>query len=399
MNENVDKFRGIKQTTVLVLDANFSTLPIVLALQSKGYFVICCGNLASDPCHRISDKSIILDYSNKDALLAEVERIKPDYLVSGCNDISYISASWIAEKLKYPGYDSYNTTCVIHDKVLFRSLCRSKNYPSPRSATTEDQALELQLPVLLKPNLSFSGKGIERIETVNELRQAIDRLHKLKVEYVIEEFIEGDLFSHSAFIRDGEIITDFFVHEYCTVYPYQVNSSHVSVGLSEIVMYKARCWLKQFSKDLELVNGLVHTQFLSDGDSFSVLEVCRRCPGDLYSLLIQKSTNADYAWLFVSGFVQQKPTASEIISKPRYVTRHTVTVDYNCIYLGSKLTIDCLHSVNYQLKKCGEKLLAAPYDKAGIYFIEHSNAEKMKKLTIDTLHFVDIESIVVGKSL
>lgn len=382
----------------MVCDANFSTLPIVHQLQEKGFFVACCGSIASDPCHAVADLSFVIDYSDRQCLLKVVKELNPDYIVSGCNDLSYISASWIAEQLVYSGFDSYETTRIIHEKALFRQLCRTNNYPAPMSAITAEQANLLKLPVLFKPTSSFSGKGIEMIKTSEDLSRILDQ-REIGDSYVIEEFVEGKLFSHSAFIKNGDILVDFFVNEYCTVYPYQVNSSHLSSDLSEEVKQKARDWLKQFSKDLALVDGLVHTQFLSDGDSFSVLEVCRRCPGDLYSLLIQKSTDVEYAWLFAAGFMQQLPSTLELPQSVRYITRHTVSIDYNCIYLGSRLTLDCLDSVNYQLKKCGEPLNAAPYDKAGIYFIEHGSSKRMQQITEGMRHFVDIESIAVRKSL
>ena len=50
---------------------------------------------------------------------------------------------------------------------------------------------------------------------------------------IAEEFVDGKLYSHSAFIKNKKIVVDFFVNEYCTVYPYQVNSSNISKQLSQ----------------------------------------------------------------------------------------------------------------------------------------------------------------------
>ena len=383
---------------MLVCDANFSTLPVVAALQERGYYVACCGSIATDPCHSLADQSFIVDYSDKRALKELVLSFNPDYLVSGCNDVSYLSASWVAEALGYSGFDSYETTQIIHEKYKFRALCKDKNYPSPQYVTSFEQAGMLNFPVLFKPTSSFSGKGIECYQTIEELTAAMTE-HTDSGSFVIEEFVEGALFSHSAFIKDGDILVDFFVNEYCTVYPYQVNSSHLASDISPEVITKARDWLKNFCKDLALVDGLVHTQFLSDGQSFSILEVCRRCPGDLYSLLIQKSTDVNYAWLFAAGFTKNMPDKVIGSVLPRYITRHTVSIDYHCVFLGSRLNLDCINYVNFQLKKCGEQLKAAPYDKAGIYFIEHKDNEKMHRLTEGMRDCVDIESIAVRKSV
>lgn len=383
----------MKNETVLVCDANFSTLPIVFALKQQGYQVACCGSLLTDPCHAIADFSFPIDYSDKSALDALVAEFKPDYLLSGCNDVSYLSAAWVAERRGYAGFDSYSVACQIHQKVLFRQLCQQYHYPSPRSADSVEAAMALQFPLIVKPTASFSGKGIEKFETPTEFAAYFKQHHFQPEQFVIEEFVSGQLYSHSAFIKSGQILTDFFVNEYCTVFPYQVNSSHLAAELSTAVKAKARLWLLQLAEDLALVDGLVHTQFLSDGDSFIILEVCRRCPGDLYSLLIQKSTGLNYAKWFSDGFMSQLPETAPLVEQQKFISRHTLSIDFDCFYFGSRLTLECVDMVNYQLKKTGERMKAAPFDKAGIYFVEHDSAKKMQSLTAEMRHFVDIECI------
>tara|TARA_R110002126_G_scaffold10245_65_gene46706 strand:- start:4392 stop:5561 length:1170 start_codon:yes stop_codon:yes gene_type:complete len=389
----------MKNKIALVCDANFATLPVVFALKQLGYRVACCGALASDPCHAIADLSFLIDYSDKNALLALVCELKPDCLISGCNDVSYLSAAWVAQQQGYPGFDRYDTAQVIHEKVLFRKLCQHKNYPSPGSANSVAQAINLTFPVIVKPTASFSGKGIQKFQTEDALTDFFESNFVHSEDYVIEEFVNGKLFSHSAFIKDGSIVVDFFVNEYCTVYPYQVNSSHLSTDLSEQVKLQARNWLVQFAQDLSLVDGLVHTQFLSDGSSFVILEVCRRSPGDLYSLLIQKSTGLDYARLFADGFLKQLPAEVTHRIKPHFITRHTVSVDYDCIFLGASLKLDCVDMVNYQLKKSGEKMKAAPYDKSGIYFIEHYSEDEMLEHAENMRYFVNVDCVRIEEPL
>ena len=44
------------------------------------------------------------------------------------------------------------------------------------------------------------------------------------------------------------------------------------------------------SERLSLVDGLLHVQFILDSGRYWFVEMTRRCPGDLYSLLIEMST-------------------------------------------------------------------------------------------------------------
>ncbi len=74
----------------------------------------------------------------------------------------------------------------------------------------------LRYPLLVKPSDSFSGRGVTKVFDRTELAAAVAdaRRNSRSAEVVIEEFIEGSLHSHSAFIKDQEIAFDVFVDEY-----------------------------------------------------------------------------------------------------------------------------------------------------------------------------------------
>jgi len=221
--------------------------------------------------------------------------------------VSYISCAWVAGKLGIPGYDPEETGQLINHKDRYRVFSKKMGYPIPRFETEAENFKEMQFPALLKPWSSFSGRGILRFDKYSSLKRFIDcgDFAPLRGNVLLEEFVNGQLYSHSAFLKSGKIVFDFFVNEYCTIHPYQVNSSYVSTKISVNIQKKMRKWLEIFAKDLNLVDGLLHTQFMSDGKSVFLIESCRRCPGDLYSLLIEKSTGVNYSDLYISSFIQR----------------------------------------------------------------------------------------------
>lgn len=375
---------------VLLGDANFSCLPILRAVKNDGHVVAVAGRLLADPCHGLADLSLCVDYSDLVTFENEVTRHSTQFLVAGCNDASYLACAYVANKIGLPGYDSNETAAILHNKVLFRRLCLDKGYPAPRAVLLSDEACTLKFPLLYKPSVSFSGKGIQRFDSETELETWLSS--KPKVEGVFEEFFNGQLYSHSAFIKDGQILCDFFVMEFCTRYPYQVNSSCLDVLLSDALKEDVRCWMRQLCIDLNLVDGLVHTQFLTDGVTFSIMEVCRRCPGDLYSLLIEKSTGVDYAGLYAAGFLNNLPDKIER-SRDDFITRHTVSTNSSAIYLGCSLSGEYQSYTFFPLKKSGEIINAAPYDKAGIYFVQHSSRQQMVDRTPEMNALVDIDTL------
>ena len=133
-----------------------------------------------------------------------------------------------------------------------------------------------------------------------------------------------------------------------------------------------RKWTEEFANDLNLCDGLIHTQFISDNEIFYLIEIARRCPGDLYSQLIQKSTGINYAELYSMPFCGVELPDSIEKKETKFISRHTVSVDSECIFMSSSLNINSITTQNVQLKYCGEKMKAAPFDKSGIYFIEYN---------------------------
>lgn len=380
---------------ILLCDANFCVLPILQILKKKNYNTSVVGALLSDPGHKIANNSIPINYANKEQLLDHISNNNYDFIVPGCNDQSYLSLSYIAEKLSYPGFDKYETTLLIHHKNKFKEYAIKKDYPIPKEIENIKKTNEIKFPVIIKPIDSFSGKGIKKAfnrEELNTLWKELEKDNKTQ-EFIIEEFIEGELYSHSAFIKNKKIVLDFFVNEYCTVYPYQVNSSNLSTLLNKKIKEGMKNWTEKFAQDLELCDGLIHTQFISDNEDFYILEVARRCPGDLYSQLIKESTGIDYNNLYTLPFIGIELPEDIRILKTKFISRHTVSVDKPCIFLSSEVTLENKKTKYIPLKYSGTKMDVAPFDKSGIYFIEHDKKSQMEKLTKKLKEYIIIEDL------
>jgi biotin carboxylase len=339
-----------------------------------------------------------MDYGDRDALLRTARNERIEFLIPGCTDVSYLSCAWVADQLHLPGYDTLEATHVIHKKDRFREICQHHGFPIPRSVSMRSEVSSLRFPILVKPTDSFSGRGITRVERMDDLSQGIERavLESGSRTVVFEEFVDGNLYSHSAFLQNGKIVVDFFVNEYCTVYPYQVNSSHVCLDLGADIVQGMRQWLEAFASVLCLADGLVHTQFISDGKGFCLIEVTRRCPGDLYALLIEKSMGADYAGLYATGFCGKDLSSRQGAQERRFFSRHTVSVDRDCVFLSSSISMPQGRASFIPLKKAWEPLRAAPMDRAGIYFIEHSLSADMKASTPHLRNHVTVETLGPG---
>jgi len=382
---------------VLLVGTSFSAVPLLQYLKGLGYSVSVCGGFKNDPCHHYADTSYYIDYSDKAELLKLCEREDFDYIVPSCNDYAYNSASYVATNLnKFYGFDAIDITNILHTKNKFRAFTITKNLSVPKALRyTQDTDLQtLSYPLLVKPDDGFSGKGVAKVDRKLELQEAINNAKKVSSnhEVVIEEFVEGDLYSHSAFIQNGTILIDFFVDEFCTVYPYQVDSSCLSYNLNNNIKESIKDEIQALVSSLNLSDGLLHTQFISDNRNFWLIETMRRCPGDLYGTLIEKSTGFNYTAFYCRPFLNQKNNIDKLKIRNSYIARHTISTSRKLIFKSWKSKLKPNKLNIYPLKESGHELKEAPFDKLSLVFYEFGsqkelieNTKKMKDFfTIDT---------------
>lgn len=383
---------------VLLIGSSFSAMPVLMFLKKQEYHVSVCGGLKSDPCHIYADESFYVDYSKRDDLLDLCQDNDFDFIIPTCNDCSYNAASFVSTKLsKYHGFDTDSVTTILHSKNGFKSFLIKNKLPTPKilKNVTKDnlRSSSLSYPLLVKPDDSFSGKGITKIHKKSELSAAVIVAEKSSKSgnIVIEEFVSGNLYSHSAFIQDGAILVDFFVDEYCTTYPYQVDSSCVSHFLSEDIRNNVRRDVQKIIKKLSLTNGLLHTQFIADNINIWLIETMRRCPGDLYGTLIERSTDFDYTRFYCNPFLNIKNIKNSKKTKTHYIARHTVSSVKKSIFKSFKYKTPLDNVDIFPLKKSGETLEEAPYDKAGIVFNEFETKGALLLNTPNMANYIEIK--------
>lgn len=369
----------------LLLDAGFASLPFLDVLRQHGYRTAVCGSKTQDPGHRFADDSSPVNYGDVQQVIDLCREWGISALLPGVTDVSYLTGARVAEQLGFAGFDTPEIADTLFQKDQFRHWAQANHFPVPAAVQQLTDSASLPLPLIVKPVDAYSGLGITHITEREQLPAAFHAAQQASRsgEALIEQFISGTLHSHSAFIRNGEIVCEFFVDEFCTVYPWQVNSSSLTTQLSRALQDRVSDCLATLTAQLRLCDGLLHTQFMTDGNDFWLIELTRRCPGDLYSHLISLSTGVPYSSHFVAPFIclddhfdQRRPV------RQRFIARHTVSVAEATRFAGfhfAALPAQILDVI--PLKLPGDALEAAPRDRAGLVFAECDNLTKLAQLT------------------
>lgn len=372
---------------ILLVDTNFSSVPIHDYLIQSGHEVFVCGNNPTDFLAKSSKNYIKVDYSDIDQTRLLVKSLGFDYIVPGCNDLSYRICSELNFQGQFYGLDNPEVTETINNKKQFRILASQIGLPVPRIVT--DNKLNKTFPVIVKPTDAYSGRGTtiineaiqDRLQTAIQYAQSFSRTKTC----VVEEYIEGQLYSHSAFICEGKIAQDFIVEEHGTANPFVVDTSRVVYDFPPDMLQGIRDAILLMVKHLKLVNGLVHTQFIKQGELFWLIEITRRCPGDLYSQLIEISTDFCYAEAYTKPFLNQTVNSINQPLKQSHIMRHTISQPVDQVFTAIQFNLPIAIEKLILLSLSGDMVKASPFGRIGLLFTKTYSEDKLSKLFEITL--------------
>ena len=275
---------------ILIVGAGITANEICKRLKKK-YHISTCGINKFDKAVGNSDKHYFFNYKNHNKLLKFCKKGKFDFIIPDGNDISYLSSSYVAEKLDYDGFENYKFSKNILNKISFNTICKKNNISVPKFSLKKNfYSDKIKMPVIFRPNFTYSGKNVFKIENKKDLL----KLKKNKTKkFIVSQFINGTLHSCSMIINQkGNRF--FFVDEFCNENPFRVDFS----SCPSIIQKKTRRIviknLLKLTKIFRLTSGILHIQFIKKNNKIFIIEATRRCPGDFYGILIQKSYNFDY---------------------------------------------------------------------------------------------------------
>jgi carbamoylphosphate synthase large subunit len=366
---------------VLLVDTNRASVPIYKSLTSQGLQVTVVGGDPNETLAKMAKDYISIDYSDVTALKNLIAQEQYDYIVPGCTDLSYQVCSKIGQG-KFLGVDTQENTDIVNSKNRFRALCLRLSIPVPKTLTVEQA--KNSTSIIIKPVDSFSGRGITVLQNSNPdaINQAFGKAceaSKTKTA-LIEEYVEGQLYSYSAFIQKKKVVSDFFVQEDATTNPFTVDTSRVVDTIKSDLRQRLQENIESIARELNLVDGLMHTQFIEKKGQYWVIEMTRRCPGDIYSLLIEFSTGYDYAANYAASFTGNPIIPVKNNKVKCQIIRHTITSKEGELFWGVQFQQAIEIKLFVPLVTSGDYISPSPYGRLGIFFLKVQSANEYEKI-------------------
>jgi hypothetical protein len=115
-----------------------------------------------------------------------------------------------------------------------------------------------------------------------------------------------------------------------------------------------------------------------------LIEITRRCPGDLYSQLIELSTGFAYSGAYVDAFTGGWMQPELNAEGRRFIIRHTVTVPNTQTFLYLQFQRPVMIERWVAISKVGDRLNPSPASRVGVLFIEADLESELDEFYIET---------------
>jgi biotin carboxylase len=250
-----------------------------------------------------ADIAKVVDFSDVDAVLRAVRRLKIDGVLTVSADRAVPVVAAIAEALGLPGIGTETAHLMTH-KVAMRRRLADAGVPQPRFAAVRiisearRAADEVGFPAVLKPADSGGQRGVFRVESLDDVYAHLhEALHASPTEEaILEEYVDGVEMNGIVIARDGDAIP--------LTLSDRLRPPGIGFGVGWIHVYPATVYADQLTESERVAVHTVHALGLGTGIAFPqliaashgrvvVVECAARIPGGQMADLVRHAVGVD----------------------------------------------------------------------------------------------------------
>lgn len=198
------------QDKLLLIGASIGQVPLLKKARAKGFHVTVATVPGKYPCIEMADDVIFKDIYDRDGIVEEAKKRGITAVTSDQNDLMNPTVAYVAEKLCLPG-NRFSTVMSYCNKNEFRDNCEKAGVPVPKHIAVDSSDFDFSLfdcplPWIVKPADSQSSIGVQRIDTMDELKPALEfALSKSPTHSaIVEEYFFGHEIVCEGFVNNGK---------------------------------------------------------------------------------------------------------------------------------------------------------------------------------------------------
>lgn len=360
---------------VLILGGSYRDISLIKACKELGYYTITLGSRDDYIGHRYADSFYKENYNDFELIKKIISDEDINYLIPGSGEEPYMNVVKLSNELNIGNYDTYENAQVLHNKWKFKEFCLKHNLCVAKGEKYKDNLdlSNLSFPLIIKPVSMSGGKGTTIVSNKEELEIALDYAKKYNQEILIEEVIDGDIFSYSVVISNKKVIYEFTAREYTYINKYIISSAH-SCKLDTEILKLLKDNVEVMSNELSMVDGMFHLQVIIKDNTPYIIDVTRRIAGDLYPDLIEKCDDVQYLKSVVQAYTGNK-ISDEFLhknKKQKFLIRQCLLADRNGEFINTYINDKIKNKIVSQLDLISSGTIIDDYLNTliGIVFIQ-----------------------------
>lgn len=341
-----------KQKRLMLLGGLRYLLPVIKAAHKEGYYVITCDYIPENIAHKYSDEFHNISVLDKEGVLSLARELEIDGIMSFAVDPGVTTAAYVAENMGLPFQGSYKSVSILQDKSLFRKFLeengfnvpKAKGYDNPSSAYEDLDYYNW--PVIVKPVDSAGSKGVTKVNSPEDLPEAIEIALKESHNghYIIEDFLEkaGNSSDSDCFSINGKLVYCSFsdqLFDENAENPYTPSAYIWPSTIPQESQKELYSELQRLITLLDLKTGIynIETRLCKDGKSY-IMEVSPRGGGNRLSEMLVYATGTDLIRNAVKSSVGDQPDNLLMPSYDGHIAEIILHADKEGIF--DRLSID-----------------------------------------------------------
>lgn len=203
----------MSEKKILMLGGAHSQIPAIKYAKFKGYNVITCDYLPSNPGHNYADRYYNVSTTDLPGVLKLAKELNIDGIVAYASDPSAPAAAFVSDALDLPG-PSYEAVKILSEKDLFRGFLKEHGLNSPKyysiKSEKDSKLVDISFPCFVKPVDSSGSKGVSKVDDFPELNNAINQALQFSrcKRVIVEENVETPFkqVHGDGFVYEGELV-------------------------------------------------------------------------------------------------------------------------------------------------------------------------------------------------
>ncbi|AZI66637.1 ATP-grasp domain-containing protein [Kaistella daneshvariae] len=290
---------------LLILGGSYAQVPFIRNAAEKGFYVILVDYLENNPGRNYAHEYYNISTTDKEEILKLARNIRPDLIFSYASDPAAPVVAYVSEKLNLFS-NSLRSVQLLARKDLFRHLLETSGFNCPKYLTVSNNGFnhasltKLDFPVIVKPVDASGSKGVSKVETLQDLSEAIKTAGDFSrsKNVIIETFIDNQTADvhGDGFVVEGKVILQCLGdHMYgSNANPFNPTGTSWPSAIDRSLLQKIEDDIQKIVTISGFRNGAINIEARIDklGDHY-IMEIGPRNGGHFVPLAIKYATGFD----------------------------------------------------------------------------------------------------------